>query len=440
MKKSFLIAADRSNSGKTTITLGILSFLKKHNLSVAGFKCGPDYIDTLHLTRVSGSPAYNLDTIFETPQELKTTFSLAMNNVDVGVVEGVMGYFDGIDYATFKGSSYEVASILNLPVFLVLDVSGSSYSVASIVKGIVGLSKNAKVGGVILNNVASPLHESMVKSSIEYHTGIQVVGALKKGELPSLPSRHLGVYTALEVDDDFYDDLAKRVGLSVDIDRIIDVSNYQSDTAVIYKTKEQPKNKKAFVAFDEAFSFYYQHNLDYLAKLGYEVCFFSPMKDEAVDGADFVYLGGGYPELYADRLSSSKNTINSIVEYVNSDKPMLAECGGMIYLTKGIAKDGRFFDFCGVFDAACEMTKKREALGYVSVEGLGLRFSGIGHEFHYSRLRSVNEPYAFKIKKLTTKSEYLDGFVKNRTISSYTHFYFSSKNRDLIDFLFGGAL
>lgn len=382
--------------------------------------------------------AYNLDTVFESPDELKRTFAWGMRGADVGVVEGVMGYFDGIDYKTFKGSSYEVASILGLPVFLVLDVSGVSYSVASFVEGIVSLSRDASVCGVILNGVGSPYHEQMVRSSIEYHAGVKVFGALRKSELASLPSRHLGVYTAFETEDEFYKELARKIGLSVDLNGMLDLS--WCDVGVVDSKDEQPKDKKAFVAFDEAFSFYYQHNLDFLEQLGFEIHFFSPLKDEDVCGADFVYLGGGYPELYAERLVHSKKTMQSILQHVNSNRPLLAECGGMVYLTKGLIKNNRFFNFCGVFDAVCEMTENRKALGYVLVKALDGQFSGIGHEFHYSRLKMVNEPYAFRIKKLTTQEEYGDGFIRNKTVASYTHFYFSLKNRDLINFLFGGVL
>ena len=438
MGTAFLIAADKSSSGKTIITLGIISALKERGFSIAPFKCGPDYIDTLHLSRAAGSPAYNLDTIFENRKELKETFAYALNNKFLGIVEGVMGYFDGVYYKTFKGSSYEVASTLGLPVFLVVDVWSSSFSIAAVVKGMLDLSRKAQVKGVILNNVASDAHCKMVSNAVEYHTGVRVLGAVRRDKLLTLPSRHLGVYTATEVEDSFYQKLGEIISHSVDLNTIIELSEVNTGSS---QTKTLPKpHKSAFIAFDKAFNFYYQHNIDVLAELGYEIKYFSPLKDETVEGADFVYLGGGYPELFAENLSGSKSTMESIKDHINTGKPLLAECGGMIYLTRGLLKKGKFFGFSGVFDVKCEMTDHIEGLGYVLAKGLGFKMKGIGHEFHYSRFIDVREPFALKIKKIPSGEEFFDGFVKNKALASYTHFYFSSKSNDLLKFLFGSGL
>ncbi len=437
-KKAFLIASDKSNSGKTTITTGIISALKKRGFSIAPFKCGPDYIDTFHLSRAAGCPAYNLDTIFENEIELRETFTHALRDKSIGVVEGVMGYFDGVHYKNFKGSSYEVASILGLPVLLVVDVWSSSFSAAALIKGIVDLSKNAQIKGVILNNVASEAHGEMVSKAVEYHTGTKVLGVVKRNELLALPSRHLGVYTAIEVEDSFYQRLGEAVSRSIDLDTILELSDVDIKETQI---KIPPKPfKSAFIAFDKAFNFYYQHNIDVLAKLGFEIKYFSPLNNETVDNADFVYLGGGYPELFAERLSNSKSTMESIRDHINEGKPLLAECGGMIYLTKGLFKEGKFFDLGGIFDAKCEMTDHIEALGYVFAEGLEFEIEGVGHQFRYSRLIDVREPFALRIKRVDSNKEFFDGFIKNKAVAGYTHFYFSSKSNTLIKFLFGNDL
>ncbi len=440
-KHAFVIAADKSNSGKTTITIGIVYALKEMGYRVAPFKCGPDYIDTAHLSRVANYPAYNLDSLFLSKDELKDTFLTQLTKNDIGVIEGVMGFFDGIDYKTFKASTYDIASMLNLPAFLVLDGSSSSFSLAATVKGINQLSKNVPIKGVIVNNIASYTHENMVVNSIEYHTDTKILGVIYKDELIGLPSRHLGVYMSYETSNSTYEKAAKAVKQSIDIKEIVRQSPVYIQNVSSIKSNAS-SSKTAFVAYDEAFNFYYQNNLDILRSAGYDIQFFSPIKNEMVENADFVYLGGGYPELFADKLSQSTDTINSIQEHINANRPLLAECGGMIYLTKGIHKeDGKFYKFCGVFDAECRMSKKRSALGYVYVEGLGRLkgINGIGHEFHYSYLTNVKEPYIFKIKKLTTNEERFDGFLKNSALASYTHFCFSKKNEWILDFL-GGAL
>ncbi len=436
---AFLLSADKSNSGKTTITIGIISALKNKGLSVAPFKCGPDYIDTMHLTKSASTCAYNLDSVFAQDNEIKEIFSKRLYDSDVGVIEGAMGYFDGIDYKTFKASSYDIASILSVPVILVLDASSSSFSISAVVKGIESLSDNAGIGGVILNNIVSPTHESMVVNAVLHHTNTEVLGVVYKDDSVKLPLRHLGVYTSFETDSSLYNKLGKLIEKNIDLDKLLSIGSINLNPTKQSKTLKF--KKKAYVAYDKAFNFYYRHNLDVLNELGYEIVFFSPMENESFDDADFVYLGGGYPELFAEKLSLSDKTMKSITNHIESNKPLLAECGGMIYLTKGLYDDLQFHKFCGVFDAKCKMSKKREALGYVNVSGLGKlsNISAVGHEFHYSYLVDVNEEYVFKIKKLTSDNKKFDGFIKNSALASYTHFYFSKVNEWIFDFL-GGVL
>ena len=435
-KPAFLIAADRSNSGKTIVTIGVVSALRQKGLSVAPFKCGPDFIDTAHLAKAASSFAYNLDSLFLGPDELKELFYDKLCLSDVAVIEGVMGFFDGID-EQFKASSYEIAKILNIPVVLVVDAKGMSYSLAAVVRGIQDLAKNVNIAGVIVNNIASLRHQNMIEKTLKNYTDVEIFGFITRNKELTFPSRHLGLTTAVEQNEEFYDKIGYEIKKEVELNKLlaleVECKQKQKTTLAVF-------DKKACIAYDEAFNFYYAYNIDALKKLGYEVEYFSVLKNQPVCDADFLYLGGGYPELYASVISKNKESLQSIREHILSGKLTLAECGGMIVLLKGIFVDNQFFDFSGVFDVKSILNKKKKSLGYVEVtDTIGRFFSKplIGHEFHYSSLVDVNQPYALKIRKITTSDTYMDGFVSNATLASYTHFLFSKK---FIKEFFGGVV
>ncbi|XOB66126.1 cobyrinate a,c-diamide synthase [Deferribacteres bacterium DY0037] len=414
-----MIAADRSGSGKTTVTTGILRELVRTVQNVAPFKCGPDYIDTLHHSRAAGRPAHNLDTVMLSEDQVREVFRVGAFGADICVAEGVMGFFDGIRPDGFYGSSHHVASVIGMPVVLVMNCASTSYSVAATLRGFQVMS-DVPVAGVILNNVASGNHEKLLKEAIRMHTDIPVLGCVpRQGEL--IGSRHLGIKTAFEVDNRYMDRCADLVCEYIDMNRLkeltVDVVPIEKDV--------QAEDKVCYVAYDKAFNFYYEANFYELQKRGYSIKKFSPLADERVDGADMVYLGGGYPELYAEDLAECTGFLRSVSDFSESGKPVLAECGGMMALTKGIHTESGFCEMAGIFDAECRMMEKRQALGYVRAfnndyEGL------VGHEFHYSKLENVNENYFFNLEKLTNKKLTQDGFLKGKTYGGYAHFHFMS--------------
>ncbi|WP_022670048.1 cobyrinate a,c-diamide synthase [Hippea alviniae] len=437
-KPAFIIAADRSGSGKTTITVGLLHTLKEKGYSIAPFKCGPDYIDTAHLTCASGSFAYNLDSIMLSRAELKDTFFENLIQADIGIVEGVMGLFDGIESYTFKASTYDIAKILNLPVVIVIDASKCSASIVASVKGFEELAREIKINGVIINNIGSSIHEKLVRDAIRNHSSLKILGIIPKNRELTLRSRHLGLKVAEETEKEEYEKIAEHIGKYANIDEIIRLSEIEFEYEIKHATTI--KSKTALIAYDKAFNFYYQNNLRELEKMGYNLKFFSPLKNETVDNADFVYLGGGYPELYAERLSKSVKTIKSIAEHINSDKPLIAECGGMMLLSEGIYIDDEFYKMAKVFNVKIKMSKRRKALGYVKVKDLTKTFLEgpvFGHEFHYSYYTQIDEQFSFELKKLTDGTVYKDGLMKNRAIASYVHFLFSKK---FLKNLCGGVL
>lgn len=432
----FLIAGDKSGAGKTTITTGIISSFKRRGLSVAPFKCGPDYIDTLHLGFAANCFAHNLDSVMLEESALRKIFMTATKGKDIAIAEGVMGLFDGIRPENFFGSSYQVASMVNLPIILVLNTASTSYSIAAILKGFDSLCTDTTIAGVILNNIASDNHENLLREAITMYTDIPIVGCVRRQKDLILGSRHLGIKTALEVDDAYLTACADLVDMYIDMDFLQNLStsnkycnNSNENKDIATNTKS---NKTCYIAYDKAFNFYYEANLIELRERGYQIKLFSPLNNETVEKADFVYIGGGYPEIYAKEISENTAFLNSIKIYVESGKPLLAECGGMMILTEGISTEEGYFPMAGFFSAKSEMTKKRQALGYINAavkEEMIKSFRGIqyiGHEFHYSKLYDIKEPYLFTLKKLTTGTEKEDGFYKKRTLASYAHFHFAS--------------
>ncbi|UOD34956.1 cobyrinate a,c-diamide synthase [Deferribacteraceae bacterium V6Fe1] len=434
IKKAVLIASDKSGSGKSLFTLFLSRYFSGNHKAVLPFKCGPDYIDTLHLKYATGNNAYNLDTILVSPDRVKSIFLSNLNKSDIAVIEGVMGFYDGIDYKTFSGSTYEIAKLLNVPIILVLDVSSTSFTVAARVNGLINLGENINVAGVILNNVGSKRHEKMLTDAIEYHTGIKVFGAIPKLQNLNLSSRHLGIYTALETKESFYDEIVDTFLNYVDVNQIYENINYNCEKVSLFGASQIKKDKKAYIAFDEAFNFYYQDNIDFLEENGYQIINFSPLKNELPENPDFIYFGGGYPELFAEKLSNNKELKAYIRKVSKQGIPIFAECGGMMFLSKGVQVGDNFFEMCNVFNVTVEMTDKRQALGYIKATALKkTNFFDkadcfVGHEFHYSKVKDCLEEYVFKITKLTSGEEYRDGFVNNNTLACYTHFHFLSDN------------
>jgi cobyrinic acid a,c-diamide synthase len=424
--KGFMIAADKSGSGKTTITTGIIRELTRRGKLVSPFKSGPDYIDTLHHSKAAGRPAHNLDTVMLSEDKVREVFAIGAAGADVCVAEGVMGLFDGIRPEGFHGSSHHVAKVCGLPVVMVLNCASTSYSVAATLRGFQSMA-DVPIAGVVLNNVASGNHEKLLTEAVKMHTDIPILGCVpRQGEL--IGSRHLGIKTAFEADEAYFNRCADLTAGYIDINRLADI-DITVDTAElpVYQT-----DKVCRVAYDKAFNFYYEANFHELRRRGYEIKFFSPLADEAVEDADMVYLGGGYPELYGAELSQCKKFLESVRDF---KKPMIAECGGMMTLTKGIHADGGFYEMAGIFDAECRMTDKRQALGYVRAfndkcEGF------IGHEFHYSKLENVKEDFHFTLEKLTNKKQTSDGFMKGNVYGGYAHFHFMSEP-SILDMILG---
>ncbi len=425
MCSKFLIAGTHSGSGKTTLTLGILSALKERGLKIQSFKAGPDFIDPGLHSLITGTQSVNLDLWMMGEEYVKELFSKYSEGMDAVIVEGVMGLFDG------SPSTADLASYLGLPVLLVIDVYGMQESLRPVVRGYVEEAKDrgVEIIGLIFNRTGSEEHYRRLCGSIK-DLGIDVLGHLPKNKKFKIPSRHLGLFTAEEspLPEEAIKELTEYIRAFVDIERLLKLT---------YKPAEQQikrpgthlnflGNPKISIARDIAFSFYYRDVLEELKNSGAEIVEFSPLSDREIpEGVDLVYIGGGYPELYAERLSGNQSMISSIRRWAMEGRPIYAECGGLIYLSKGIYMDDAFYPMTGIFPFSTRF-RERPVLGYRLVEHEGSGVYCRGHEFHYSVIEDEKIEHGEKIFRVFSKEgKYLkdEGFLFKRTLATYVHIH-----------------
>ncbi len=438
MKKPiFIIAGTHSGCGKTTISLGLMSALVSRGYKVQGYKVGPDFIDPGYHKEITKRSSHNLDTWMLSEREnIRILFS-HLKEADIGIIEGVMGLFDGYSATSDIGSTAHLAKIAQIPVILVVNVKSMARSVAPLVYGFLNYDKNLNIKGIIFNQIGSKKHFSILKDSLK-NLDIKVYGALPKEESIYIPSRHLGLVTH----QDFSKKNKWNLLLSKLIEENLNIDEILEDCSIIIedlpeeendKRKEKEKKVKIAVAMDNAFCFYYSENLSYLEKYGAELCFFSPLRDKKLpEGIKGIYLGGGYPELHGYELSNNKEMLKNIYEFSVSGGIIYAECGGFMYLTSGIKDlENRFWPMVGVFPFKCIMNQRFKALGYREIILdrdciLGLKSMKIrGHEFHYSHILGTQE----KIKKVYTIKNLngiKEGFYVYKTLGSYIHLHFGS--------------
>lgn len=494
MGQGIVIAGTHSGCGKTTITLGVLAALKKKGLTVQSFKAGPDFIDAGLHRLITGRPSRNLDLWMCGSDYVKSCFDRHSQDADISVVEGVMGFYDGGNYSTAR-----LAKLLRLPVILVVDAYAMAESAGAVVRGFTSYNaemrsigeREHQIVGVIFNRIASEHHYERVKSNVH---DVPVLGYLPRDLNFEIPNRHLGLTVAEEnpITGKNIERLAEAVLEHIDMNAIeqqcirsMGVRAYGcmgvapipryigcSHTPILEKTTAL----KIAVAYDRAFCFYYEDNLDLLKNAGAEIVTFSPISDSNIpDNVDALYIGGGYPELHAKELSQNTPMLESIRSMADSGCPIYAECGGLMYLSQGIHDfDDNFFAMAGVFPFETQMKKKRLHLGYRNVllqkdciigkKGDKIR----GHEFHYSsiakqsnraeeqrcsRSMGVNDtpmhPYAHTpiIEKTTAlhlvysiknnKGEYItdEGYRYKNTLASYIHIHFGSSHNIAQEFI-----
>ena len=430
---ALLIAGTHSGCGKTTVTLAIMAALARRGLTVQPFKCGPDFIDPSLHQMVTGRISRNLDVRMCGAPFVRQTFATHSPSQGCAVVEGVMGLFDG-----GEGSAATLAQTLDLPVILVVDVRSAAESIAAVVKGFAMLDPALKLAGVICNRIGSVKHRDMVAEAIQTHCDVPIIGFLPRREEVSIPSRHLGLHMGEEhpLQGEGLAQLAALAEQHLDLDLLLRIaSEHQTyplgaDTTsgVLFAADSDQDRVRIGVARDAAFCFYYEDNFDLLRAAGSELVFFSPLEDsELPPGLQGLYLGGGYPELYARQLSANQTMHNQIRIFAESDRPVYAECGGFMYLCQAIIDlEGQEYPMIGLYPFRTRMQPRLRSLGYrqpVVVRDCLMGPAGTvlhGHEFHYSAIEEGHPQVETMFRFADDRPE---GYRHNNTLAGYTHLH-----------------
>lgn len=434
-----LFAAPKSNSGKTMIVCGMIEVFKRKGLKVNSFKCGPDYIDPMFHRRVLEIESGNLDTFFTDNDTTRYLLERKAKNADITLIEGVMGYYDGLGGQSEKASCYEVAKVTDTPVILVVDCKGASVSLAAVIKGIVDYRNDSNIKGVILNRV-SPMYYDRLKEVIEREAGVNIFGYVPEIENLRLSSRHLGLVSPGEIAafSQWVNKAADAIEKTVDTEKLYNIAK----GAEYCKGKEPEipvlnNNVRIAVARDEAFSFYYSENMELITKMGGELVYFSPLNDEKLpENIDGIILEGGYPELYTKELEKNVSMRKAIYDACKKGIPLLAECGGFMYLQQELeGSDESICKMAGVLSGRAYKTNKLCRFGYIELENnncglLGEKGQCIkGHEFHYWDCSENGSD--FTAKKPLGKREYKCMIHTDTMAVGYPHLYYYS-NIDMI--------
>ena len=453
------------------MTCGVLAALKKQNIKVQAYKCGPDYIDPMFHRTVLGIDTGNLDTFFSGADAIGRILARDTKDAELIVMEGVMGYYDGVGGTTTMASSYELSKVTKTPVVLIVDAKGASVTLAATIRGIMEYKKDSRIAGVILNRV-SPMFYSRLKQVIETECGIPVLGYLPEDAVFAVPSRHLGLLQPGEMQKqrDWVETVAEAVMKTIDINGIFEIAA-QAETLQIQKPAdvrqetvdmqdepagisceraeesencEFPAGYCIGVARDAAFSFYYRENLLMLEDMGAELVYFSPLADAHVPKVDALIFGGGYPELYAKQLYDNRSMRASVRQALESGMPCHAECGGFLYLGKSLADaEGNVYEMVGFLDGAGFRTERLQRFGYVELAPQDAGVFAVntvlrGHEFHYWDSTDCGDA-CLAWKPLSKQKTYPCMVKKKGTFAGFPHLYYAGAEAFFYHLFLDGA-
>ena len=441
-----IIAGDRSGVGKTTVTLAILAYLAAQNRQVQSFKVGPDYIDPMFHTAVTGLPCRNLDPVLTSPSYVKDCFKRHSQNAAWVVVEGVMGLFDGIyhpeqpELRNDYGSTAHIARILNLPVLLVINCASLSTSVAAIAYGYANLDPQVNIVGVILNQVASDRHLELLETALK-SINLPISGVLRRNSAVAIPDRHLGLIPSSELANlsHIFSQLADLAKTSFNWHQLLPLISQTSDRSETMPCSYQEQSVKQkqsasvriAVARDRAFNFYYQDNLDLLTQLGAELVFWSPLQDRKIpDRIQGLYFGGGFPEVFAQQLTSNKTVLQQVKQIIEADLPTYAECGGLMYLCEQLIDlQEKNWSMVGIIPSTVTMQAKltlgyRQAIALQNSPLVTAQQTTMGHEFHRSQLIITPQSPQWQLQGVHQSSvPSTEGWNVKQVHASYLHLH-----------------
>ncbi len=454
---SFYISAAHKSSGKTTLSIGLSAAIRQRGLSLQTFKKGPDYIDPIWLTRASGSPCYNLDFFNSSHAFILQQYDQYTTNKDAILVEGNMGLFDGISLDG-SDSNAAMAKLLQLPVILVVDCSGTSRSIAPLLNGYLQFDKNIHYAGVILNKLAGKRHETKLREVVETYTDFKILGAVHRNNKIKVTERHLGLIPSHEMPDQantIIELLAHQVNQFIDVDNLL--ADHSSTTRSDHKfppagASQKPATPNSLsaqssvkqglriaIAIDQAFGFYYPGDIRRFDELGVELVPFNTLTDSHLpENLDGLFIGGGFPETRIERLAANSSLLKSVRDIINEGLPTYAECGGLMYLCSGFKQGKKIYPLCDVIPATVTMKKRPQGRGYVILQSKTdhpwYKDTGLyskdrrpvdirAHEFHYSLLQDLPDDlrYAYSVKRGTGIDGLNDGILMGNLVASYTH-------------------
>ena len=427
-----VLAGVSSGVGKTTVVTGLLRVLRDQGLAVQPFKVGPDYIDPGFHEKAAGRDSYNLDTWLVPEERLVSTFCTLAGDADLSVIEGVMGLFDG--GAAGVSSTAHIARLLQAPVVLVMNCRSMGQSAAAVALGYREYAPDVEIAGVILNQLGSDNHEQIIREAMA-GIGMPVLGALHRTDALQTPERHLGLTPVTETETDaLIAHMAETVGAGLDLAAIRSVA--ESAPVLFPETEETAGEKtpvRIGVAKDEAFTFYYPTSLSALAEKGAELVPFSPLADETIPDVDGLLFGGGFPEMFLEKLAANVSLKTSIKNARDAGMPIFAECGGLMYLCREIFDfEEKEYEMVGLVPAVCRMQKKLQRVGYVTAKALResiLAQAGEtlrGHEFHFSTMEpdASDFPWAYELTGSRQKEAHREGYAAGAVLASYLHINF----------------
>lgn len=445
----FMIAAASSGSGKTTITCGLLECMKRRGLHPVSFKCGPDYIDPMFHQTVLEIPSRNLDLFFTGETQTRRLMAHGCKEGDYALLEGVMGFYDGLGITSTQASSYDLARVTRTPVLLVVNARGMSLSIAALLKGFLTYRKDHNIRGILLNQTTERVYQQL-SPLLEKELGVPVFGYLPVLKDCQIESRHLGLLLPEEIEglQEKIEKIADQLEECVKLEELFSMgeeaeemeTDEKSAPAFPVRLSAGKKKPRIAVARDAAFRFYYTDNLELLEELGAELAFFSPLQDrELPENCDGLLLGGGYPELYLEQLAENKTMRTSILQAIRSGMPYLAECGGFLYLHESMETKDRTesFPMVGIFPGKAWNKGKLGRFGYITLESEApecAMLTGMkAHEFHY--YDSPDNGCAVTAKKPGSDRQWQTLHVTNHSVAGFPHLYYQSKPDFVLWFL-----